>query len=90
MSSVVYAREFDLPVDDYIRVVGDSTLGPGRPLDDRERVARMIRGADLIVSARIDGECVGIGRPHGLRLGCLSRRSRGEREHQGGDRQGLC
>lgn len=62
MSDIVYAREPDLPVEDYIRVVGDSSLGASRPLDDRERVARMLRGADLIVSARIAGECVGIGR----------------------------
>ena len=62
MSAVVYAREPGLPVDDYIRVVGNSALGKGRPLGDRARVAAMIAGADLIVTARVDGECVGLGR----------------------------
>ena len=41
MTAVVYASEPDLPVDDYIRVVGNSDLGKGRPLADRDRVARM-------------------------------------------------
>lgn len=59
---VVYAREAALPVEDYIDVVGQSALGPTRPIDDRERIAAMIAGADLIVSARIDGRCVGLAR----------------------------
>jgi GNAT superfamily N-acetyltransferase len=60
--SVVYAREAALPVDDYVDVVGHSTLGATRPIGDRERVAEMIAGADLIVSARIEGRCVGLAR----------------------------
>lgn len=62
MTGIVYAREDNLSVDDYIRVVGNSALGKGRPLGDPERVAAMIRGANLIVTARLDGECVGLGR----------------------------
>jgi GNAT superfamily N-acetyltransferase len=62
VSAIVYAREQDLPVDDYIKVVGNCSLGQGRPLNDRDRIAAMIRGADLIVTARIDGECVGLAR----------------------------
>lgn len=60
--AVVYARETALPVDDYIDVVGNSTLGATRPIGDRERIAAMIEGANLIVSARIDGRCVGLAR----------------------------
>jgi GNAT superfamily N-acetyltransferase len=62
MSEVVYAREQNLSVDDYIDVVGHSALGPTRPLNDRDRVAAMLAGADLIVSARLDGRCVGVAR----------------------------
>lgn len=62
MSGIVYAREAALPVDDYIDVVGHSALGATRPIGDRERIAEMIAGADLIVSARLDGRCVGIAR----------------------------
>ena len=62
MTEILYAREQSLSVDDYIRVVGASALGSTRPLNDRARVAAMLRGADLIVTARLDGECVGLGR----------------------------
>lgn len=62
MSDIVYAREAALPVNDYIDVIGNSTLGTTRPIKDRERVAAMIAGAQLIVSARLDGRCVGLAR----------------------------
>ena len=60
--AVVYARETDLAVDDYIDVVGHSALGATRPIADRDRIATMIAGADLIVTARLDGRCVGLAR----------------------------
>lgn len=60
--SLVYARETALPVEDYIDVVGNSALGPTRPLNDRERIAAMIAGAGLLVTARLDGRCVGLAR----------------------------
>lgn len=60
--SIVYARENALPVEDYVAVVGNSALGASRPLGDRERIAAMIAGANLILSARVDGRCVGIAR----------------------------
>ena len=62
MNDIVYTREQHLSVDDYIDVVGNSTLGDSRPLKDRERVAAMLAGADLIVTARIEGRCVGLAR----------------------------
>lgn len=62
MSDVVYAREDWLTVDEYIDVVGHSSLGATRPLGDRERVANMIGAAGLIVTARIEGRCVGLAR----------------------------
>lgn len=62
MSAIVYARETNLSVDDYVDVVGHSALGPSRPLNDRARIAAMIEGADLVVTARFDGRCVGVAR----------------------------
>jgi GNAT superfamily N-acetyltransferase len=62
MTGIVYAREQDLSVDDYIRVVGGSRLGRSRPIGDRDRVARMLAGSSIIVTARLDGECIGIAR----------------------------
>jgi ribosomal protein S18 acetylase RimI-like enzyme len=62
MSDLVYARDAGLTVDEYINVVGNSTLGASRPLGDPDRVAAMLAGADLIVTARIAGRCIGIAR----------------------------
>lgn len=62
MSEVVYTREENLPVEDYIDVVGHSALGANRPINDPARVAGMLQGASLVVSARLDGRCVGLAR----------------------------
>jgi GNAT superfamily N-acetyltransferase len=62
MSDIVYARETGLSVEDYVDVVGHSALGPSRPLADAERVAAMIAGSGLVVTARLDGRCVGVAR----------------------------
>lgn len=62
MTDIVYESEPGLSVDDYIDVVGHSSLGPGRPLNDRDRVAAMLGGATLIVTARLDRRCVGVAR----------------------------
>lgn len=62
MSDIVYAREDGLSVADYVAVVGDSALGQNRPIADHERIAAMLAGADLIVTARLDGQCIGLAR----------------------------
>lgn len=62
MSEIVYAEERALSVDDYISVLGETTLGPSRPLGNRERVAEMLANANVIVTAREDGRCVGLAR----------------------------
>lgn len=62
MSDVVIAREASLSAEDYIEVVGNSALGAVRPLADRNRVERMLAGANLLITARLDGRCVGVAR----------------------------
>lgn len=62
MEKIVCARELSLSVDDYIRVVGDSSLGTGRPLSDPSRLKAMMAGANFFVTARLDGECIGLAR----------------------------
>lgn len=62
MSEIVYAREQGLSVEDYISVVSETTLGPIRPLRNRERIAEMLANANIIVTAREDGRCVGLAR----------------------------
>lgn len=46
------AVEPDLAAEEFIDVLNRSTLGQRRPVDDRPRIAAMLRGADLIVTAR--------------------------------------
>ena len=62
MTALAYARDPGLTVEEYVDVVGNSTLGPTRPLRDLDRVAAMLAGAGLIVTARLAGRCVGIAR----------------------------
>jgi GNAT superfamily N-acetyltransferase len=62
MSEIVYAREPGLSVEDYVSVVSETTLGPTRPLRNRERIAEMLANANIIVTAREDGRCVGLAR----------------------------
>jgi len=62
MSEVVYALEPDLSADEFIAVLVKSTLGERRPVDDRSRIEGMLRQADLIVTARVAGQLVGVSR----------------------------
>lgn len=59
---IVYAHEPDLPVESFRAVLMATTLGARRPVDDLERLARMLRQADLVVTARHDGRLVGVSR----------------------------
>lgn len=62
-AGVVLAREEGLfGADDYIDIVRRSGLE--RPLDDRDRVARMVAHSNLLVTAReaADGRLVGLAR----------------------------
>lgn len=57
-----FAREADLPVAEFRRVLVESGLGATRPVDDTHRLQAMLSGAGLVMSARIDGRVVGIAR----------------------------
>lgn len=62
MVELRYAQEPDLDVDAFIALLADSGLGARRPIDDRARIAKMLANAGLIVTARRDGELVGVAR----------------------------
>jgi GNAT superfamily N-acetyltransferase len=51
---VLYAREQDLGAEEFRRVLVDSGLGAWRPVDDRPRLEEMLRGANMIVTARLE------------------------------------
>jgi predicted N-acetyltransferase YhbS len=59
---IVYALEPDLSAQEFRDILVASTLGERRPVDDPERLERMLRHADIIVTARDGDRLVGISR----------------------------
>ncbi len=59
---ITYALEPDLAAEDFRAILVASTLGQRRPVDDLPRLDRMLRQADLIVTARDGSRLVGIAR----------------------------
>ncbi|MEV0530018.1 GNAT family N-acetyltransferase [Streptomyces sp. NPDC050439] len=56
-------RGEDLDLDQVLAVYRDSGLGERRPVDDRQRMAEMVRHANLVVVARDEeGTLIGIAR----------------------------
>lgn len=62
MTEIHYDHEPDLGADEYIGVLNRSTLGERRPVHDPDRIDAMLRGADVIVTARSGGLLVGAAR----------------------------
>ncbi|MEP7240943.1 MAG: GNAT family N-acetyltransferase [Devosia sp.] len=61
--SVVYAAEPRLSAEDYIAVIGSTYMCDRRPVDNAPRVAEILRGSELIVTARDEaGTIVGVAR----------------------------
>jgi ribosomal protein S18 acetylase RimI-like enzyme len=60
--SVLYELEPDLAADEFIDVLRRSTLAPRRPVDDRATISSMLRHADVIVTARVARQLVGVSR----------------------------
>jgi len=59
---ITYRTGNDIDVDEMIELYIDSTLGERRPVDDRERMSRMLEEADLVVTAWDADLLVGISR----------------------------
>lgn len=59
---IVYASEPDLSVAEFRDVLVASTLGERRPVGDPSRLEKMLRNADLIVTARDGTKLVGVSR----------------------------
>jgi ribosomal protein S18 acetylase RimI-like enzyme len=60
--AILYALEPDLKAQEFRDILLASTLAARRPADDPERLERMLRNADIIVTARDEGRLVGIAR----------------------------
>jgi ribosomal protein S18 acetylase RimI-like enzyme len=57
-----YAVEPGLAAEEFRAVLVASTLGERRPIEDLDRLERMLRHADVIVTARDGGRLVGVSR----------------------------
>lgn len=62
MNEVSYALEPGLTAGEFRDVLIASTLAERRPAEDLARLERMLRGASMIVTARLNGELVGVAR----------------------------
>jgi predicted N-acetyltransferase YhbS len=60
--NVTYHLEPDLSPEEFIDVLFRSTLAERRPINDADTIRGMLRNADVILTARIDGVLVGISR----------------------------
>ena len=60
--TIAYAREPDLSAAEFRDVLIASTLGERRPVSDLARLERMLRQADIIVTARDGSRLVGVSR----------------------------
>jgi GNAT superfamily N-acetyltransferase len=59
---ISYRTGKDVDLDEMIELYVDSTLGARRPVDDRQRMARMLEEADLVITAWEEDLMVGISR----------------------------
>ena len=61
-TSITYAVDANVGVDEFRDVLVASGLGRRRPVDDSARLGAMLTNANLIMTARMDGKLVGIAR----------------------------
>lgn len=59
---IIYALEPRLSAHEFRNVLVASTLGERRPVKDLARLERMLRNANIIVTARHEGQIVGVAR----------------------------
>jgi len=59
---ISYRTGNDLDLDEVIDLYRATTLGARRPLSDRDRMAQMLRNANLVITAWDDNLLVGISR----------------------------
>lgn len=57
-----YKIENELSLEDFIKVLNESTLGERRPVNDLPRLQKMLDNSNLIVTARHKNSIVGVAR----------------------------
>jgi ribosomal protein S18 acetylase RimI-like enzyme len=59
---IKYQIENDLNLTDFRKVLFSSTLAERRPINDSTRLEKMLRGANLIITARENDNIIGVAR----------------------------
>lgn len=59
---IAYAEEPGLAAEEFRAVLVASTLAARRPVDDMARLEAMLRGADILITARDGAKLVGVAR----------------------------
>jgi predicted N-acetyltransferase YhbS len=59
---ITYQLENNISVEDFLRVLKASTLAERRPIDNMDRMRKMVEYANIIVTARDNGKIVGVAR----------------------------
>jgi len=59
---ITYTVEKDLGAEEFKSVLVRSTLGERRPIDDQDRLSKMVSNANIIVTARDNGRLIGVSR----------------------------
>ena len=59
---IIYQVEKDLSVEEFRNVLIRSTLGERRPIDDSNKLEKMCKNADIMLTARFEGKLVGVAR----------------------------
>lgn len=62
MDKIAYQIEPHLALKEFRELLLTSTLGERRPIDDEERLEKMLQCANLIITARLGNKLVGIAR----------------------------
>jgi GNAT superfamily N-acetyltransferase len=56
---ITFQVEKELALEEYVFILEDSGLGKRRPMEDMDHLDRMIKGSNLLVTARENGKLVG-------------------------------
>ena len=61
-NTIVYKVNADIKVNEYISLLSKTSLGERRPINDIQRIDGMLKNSNLIVSAWIEDNLVGVSR----------------------------
>lgn len=62
METIIYKEESDLTAEEFQEILEDSGLDQRRPAGDLKRLKEMCKNANLIITARINSELIGVSR----------------------------